>query len=201
MVVLRLRRLHNSLSVLVTIPILVSAITGAIWAIEKHWIGKKPATWLMKWHQGDQYFGLLAPSNETFLVDDGSGPLPQLPLTRHWRYPYFWALGLAAGLHFASGVAMLKLSKRPLTLRSAHHFVALVLSWPIILTVLTGVVYRILRMHGFEQVKWIRVLHAGYFSALMPYYPLLVSFALIFLSVTGLFMYFRPYVKKLTKSS
>merc|ERR1712232_410981 len=142
---------------------------------------------------------MLAPSNETFTA--GDGPLPNLPLTRQWRYPYFWALGCTAALHFGTGVAMMKASKkRQASVSCIHHVVALTISWPVMLTVFTGVAYRLLRMHGFEDVKWSRVLHAGYFTTVVPYYPLFICATVVMLTLSGMYLYvaqsLRSQVKK-----
>mmetsp|Transcript_81975 Transcript_81975/g.217245 ORF Transcript_81975/g.217245 Transcript_81975/m.217245 type:complete len:212 (+) Transcript_81975:93-728(+) len=182
------RRLHSYLSFAVSMPILVSAITGAVWTIYKHWLGVKPPTWLMKWHQGDHWFGLMAPRDETFLVDDGSGPLPYLPLTRHWRYQYFFVLGMLTLMHLASGVWIVaatgKVSQRP-GARRLHGLTAVVHVVPVLVTLVTGISYRLLRMHGYDHVKWLRALHAGYFGVALPVYPLAVCMAIVVLFGTG----------------
>merc|ERR1712187_582015 len=109
---------------------------------------------------------------------------------------YFWVVGFIAILHFCTGFAMLKASKkRQLTFRSIHHTVALFLSWPIFFTIITGVAYRLLRMHGFENVKWLRHVHAGYFKLLMPVYPLVVCAIIVVLSISGSYMYISPWLR------
>lgn len=196
------RQVHNILSFVISIPILVAAVTGAIWTIDKHWYGVKPPTWLMKWHQGDHWFGLLAPTDATFFVDDGSGPLPQLPLTRHWRYQYFWAVGLTAVLHFGSGVAMMNAPwsskmKMQRGTRLIHHLVAITLGWPVMFTVMTGVAYRLLRMHDVEGVKWLRVVHTGYFDIMKPMFPIVICLAILTMFISGVLI--SPTVRQLRK--
>lgn len=182
------RSLHDKLWYALALPLLVSAGTGAVWTVQKFWLGMpKPSGWLMKWHQGDQYFGVLAPASSTYYVADG--PWPGLPLTKSWRYPYLWFVAVAAMLVFVTGLTMMERpgSKKLASQRGcrfAHHVLALTLSWPLLFTVGTGVAYRLLSLHGIK-LKWLRQLHTGYFGALQPILPLLMCSVAVALYATG----------------
>ena len=63
---LSFRKLHSNLGLALSIPLLVCAVTGGLWCIQKRWMGiSKPDKWLMKWHQGDAFFGFL--DTETYV--------------------------------------------------------------------------------------------------------------------------------------
>ncbi|CAE8608848.1 unnamed protein product [Polarella glacialis] len=130
------------------------------------------------------------------------------------RYEYFWLLGLVAFSHFCTGFAMMEehvpraaglmppnapmsfhrapWSKRLALVRPGrcvHHLLALFLGVPLLITIITGVAYRLLRMHGYkDEVKWLRVLHSGYFSFAQPFFPISMCLVVIGLSSTGFFM-------------
>ncbi|CAE8689294.1 unnamed protein product [Polarella glacialis] len=110
------------------------------------------------------------------------------------RYEYFWLLGLVACSHFCTGFAMMEApwSKRLALVRPGrcvHHLLALFLGVPLLITIITGVAYRLLRMHGYkDEVKWLRVLHSGYFSIARPFFPIAMCLVVIGLSSTGFFM-------------
>jgi hypothetical protein len=191
------RRAHGALSVAIAPILVVTAITGSLWTIQKHWLGVgKPAKWLMKWHQGDHWFGWAAPADAQFIVSDGSGPLPDLPLTRHYRYAYFWGVLLVAILHILLGVAMMaspwskQVAKQRTRSRWLHHIAAIIFAWPLLLTVVTGAAYRLLRMHGFPKkgpwgVKWVLHLHQGYVAWLLPVFPLAMAAAVLLMAASG----------------
>lgn len=193
------RKSHAALSLLAAPLLLVPAITGALWTVQKHWLGgEKPAKWLMKWHQGDGWLGWASSAEQRFRVADG--PLPSLPLTKQFRYPIMWGMLLVGLAHFGFGVALLadprskavaKQRSRP---RRAHHILAWCAFLPLSLTIVTGAAYRLLRMHAFPKrgawgVKWILELHQGFVGALLPVYPLAMAGVVLLLVCTALAMH------------
>ena len=64
---LSFRKLHSNLGLALSIPLLVCAVTGGLWCVQRRWMGiSKPDKWLMKWHQGDAFFGFA--DTETYVI-------------------------------------------------------------------------------------------------------------------------------------
>jgi hypothetical protein len=211
----------------------MSAITGGVWTVYEHWLQEKPPKWLMSWHQGDAYFGAFAPADAKVFFDrNPSWPafLQAVPLTRYWRFEYMAILAVAGFLHFCLGVNMLatpwskQVAKQRSFQRWLHHVTALMFSWPLALTIVTGAAYRLMRMSGFEKAdtKWILLLHQvsiatctfasplirafvhsrallvqGYFSAVLPYYPIVICLSVLLFLATGIYM--NPTVRIVSK--
>jgi hypothetical protein len=184
------RKCHGRLGLILSVPLIVCGVTGALWCIQKRWMDiVKPDKWLMKFHQGDAFFGWF--SDDPYYLDDVS-----VPLTKTYRMQFMVVLGVLGFIHFLFGLTMLSspFSKNVKNQRSkarwAHHVVASLLSFPLALTIVTGALYRILRLRGFEKssIKWILYLHQGYFEILLPYWPLLICLVLLIFIATGLYM-------------
>ena len=104
------------------------------------------------------------------MVKDGSGPLPILPLTKYWRWEYFVLLLIIGVVHSVLGSFMIanprskQVQRQKNTSRYVHQLVAFVFALPLIMIVVTGASYRLLRMMGFKKtgpygIKWILHLH------------------------------------------
>lgn len=79
-------------------------------------------------------------------------------------------------------------------IRQIHRSLAPIMVLPILLTVITGVVYQIAELGGFvDQVRWMIQWHKGDFGYLNfeKSYPFLNAGGLLFLTATGFSMWNR----------
>lgn len=79
-------------------------------------------------------------------------------------------------------------------IRQLHRSLAPIMLLPILLTVITGVVYQIGELGGFiEQVGWVIQWHKGDFGYinLEKIFPFLNGAGLLFLTITGISMWYR----------
>ena len=79
-------------------------------------------------------------------------------------------------------------------LRKFHRILAPIMILPVLFTVATGVIFQIAELGGFEdQFRWIIHWHKGNFGYLdfQKSYPFLNAAGLLFLSITGISMWFR----------
>merc|ERR1712037_215694 len=76
-------------------------------------------------------------------------------------------MGLASGVRILFVNRKIKIAQRP-SARRTHGLTAVALALPVLLTVVTGVAYRLLRMHGFNHVKWLRGTHQSPSTAARP---------------------------------
>lgn len=79
-------------------------------------------------------------------------------------------------------------------IRQLHRYLAPIMVLPILLTVITGVVYQTAELGGFvEQVRWAIQWHKGDFGYLNfeKSYPFLNATGLLFLTATGFSMWYR----------
>ena len=151
----------------------------------------KPEKWLMKYHQGDAFFGFLDSETSYSLRDTDI-----IPLTKAYRMEFMVGMGCLGFLHFLLGLTMLSspyhksVEKQRSRARWIHQIVALLFSFPLALTIVTGALYRILRLRGFEKssVKWILYLHQGYFDDILPFWPLAMCLVMFAFITTGLYM-------------
>lgn len=98
---------------------------------------------------------------------------------------------------YASGQNDTSQSKMKITatrIRQLHRNLAPIMLLPILLTVITGVVYQIAEIGGFaRQVHWLIHWHKGDFGYISfeKSYPFLNGAGLLFLTVTGVSMWFK----------
>ena len=81
-----------------------------------------------------------------------------------------------------------------LKLRQWHRWLAPIMILPILLTVITGIIYQIGEIGGFDdQVSWAIRWHKGDFGYIdfQKSYPFLNGAGLLFLTVTGISMWWK----------
>jgi hypothetical protein len=79
-------------------------------------------------------------------------------------------------------------------IRELHRLIAPIMILPILLTVITGVVYQIGELGGFEdQIRWVIHWHKGNFGYIdfQKSFPFLNAIGLLFLSITGFSMWWK----------
>ena len=79
-------------------------------------------------------------------------------------------------------------------LRSLHRLLAPIMILPILLTLITGIIYQIGDLGGFEQkVDWAIDWHKGDFGFVdfQEIYPFLNGIGLLFLAITGISMWWK----------
>jgi hypothetical protein len=79
-------------------------------------------------------------------------------------------------------------------IRELHRLIAPIMTLPILLTVITGVVYQIGELGGFEdQIRWVIHWHKGNFGYIdfQKSFPFLNALGLLFLSITGFSMWWK----------
>lgn len=79
-------------------------------------------------------------------------------------------------------------------IRQLHRSLAPIMILPILLTVITGVGFQIAELGGFtRQVYWLILWHKGDFGYISfeKSYPFLNAAGLLFLSITGISMWYR----------
>lgn len=79
-------------------------------------------------------------------------------------------------------------------IRQLHRILAPIMILPILLTVITGVVYQIAELGGFaREVHWMIEWHKGDFGYISfeKSYPFLNGAGLLFLAITGILMWYR----------
>jgi hypothetical protein len=167
------RRLHRRLAPLLAAPLLVAAATGVAGRVGRSWFGmpKALAKQLFAIHAG----GVLAEPLEPF---------------------YVLAMGLGlVGLLVTGAQLLPALARRrpPQGERLLHSRLALVALVPLLLTAVSGVLFRLLETWTSLPVasfRWLMVLHQGGWLGpqFKPVYVLLVGLGLVGLLVTGVRM-------------
>jgi uncharacterized iron-regulated membrane protein len=79
-------------------------------------------------------------------------------------------------------------------IRELHRLIAPIMILPILLTVITVVVYQIGELGGFEdQIRWVIHWHKGNFGYIdfQKSFPFLNALGLLFLSITGFSMWWK----------
>ncbi|GAB4539782.1 MAG: hypothetical protein Tsb0014_30490 [Pleurocapsa sp.] len=79
-------------------------------------------------------------------------------------------------------------------LRSFHRLLAPIMIMPILLTLITGIIYQIGDLGGFEEkVSWAIDWHKGDFGLIdfQKIYPFLNGIGLLFLAITGISMWWK----------
>ena len=83
---------------------------------------------------------------------------------------------------------------KTIKIRQLHKLLAPIMVLPIIFTVITGVIYQIGELGGFEdQIRFIIHWHKGNFGYIdfQKSFPFLNGIGMLVLSITGLQMYFK----------
>ena len=86
------------------------------------------------------------------------------------------------------------MNMKTIKIRQLHKLLAPIMVLPIIFTVITGVIYQIGELGGFEdQIRFIIHWHKGNFGYLdfQKSFPFLNGIGMLVLSITGLQMYFK----------
>jgi len=86
------------------------------------------------------------------------------------------------------------MSKQTLNVRRVHRWLAPLMVLPLLLTLLTGVLFQLAGFAQQErQYRWLMALHKGHFGVLnlSSVYPLLNALGLLFLVVTGVSMWLQ----------
>lgn len=178
------RKVHRKIAPILFLPLMLSALTGIGYRLGKSWFGMsgEQAEIFLIIHQGE-YLG------------DQLKPI------------YILLLGLGLLGAIATGLTMTKLfgntaKKRPssqLDFRQIHSLVAPIIFLPLIVSALTGVIYRISKSWlgmSSEQAEIFMQIHQGeYFGDIgKAIYVLLVGLGLIAMLITGINMtgIFRP---------
>lgn len=79
-------------------------------------------------------------------------------------------------------------------IRQWHRWLAPIMILPILLTLITGIIYQIGELGGFDdQVRWAIQWHKGDFGYIdfQKSYPFLNGIGLLFLTVTGISMWWK----------
>ena len=80
-------------------------------------------------------------------------------------------------------------SRYAILMRNIHKVLAPILLLPVVLTLLTGMVYQVVDLAGMgDRADWLLDVHKGHFGAvnLELIYPFLIGLGLLGLSVTGI---------------
>ena len=83
---------------------------------------------------------------------------------------------------------------RTVKIRQWHRWLAPIMTLPILLTAITGIVYQIAELGGFDaRVRWAIHWHKGDFGYIdfQKSYPFLNGAGLLFLTVTGISMWWK----------
>jgi protein-S-isoprenylcysteine O-methyltransferase Ste14 len=171
------RRLHRKIAPILFLPLLASALTGVFYRLGRSWFGipNSVAEFLMVIHQGE-YLGV------------------QL------KPIYVLLLGLGLVGMIVTGLTMLKRyhnrSERQsgkLDMRNVHRILAPFIFLPLIVSALTGVIYRLGRSWfgmSSEQAEFFMMIHQGSYlgSFFRSIYVLLVGVGLGVMLITGINM-------------
>ena len=79
-------------------------------------------------------------------------------------------------------------------IRKLHRFLAPIMIFPILLTLITGVIYQIAALNGYGgELHWLIHWHKGEFGYLdlQTVYPFLNGAGLLFLAITGISMWWK----------
>ena len=167
------RRLHRRLAPLLAAPLLLAAVTGVVGRLGRSWFGLPKAL-------AEQLFAIHAGG---FLVE------PLEPL-------YVLAMGLGLVALLVTGAQLLRAQacRRPARgERRLHSRLALVALLPLLITAVSGLLFRLLDTWTslpLASFRWLMVLHQGGWLGpqLKPVYVLLVGLGLVGLLLTGLQM-------------
>ncbi|MDJ0678607.1 MAG: PepSY domain-containing protein [Xenococcaceae cyanobacterium MO_167.B52] len=84
---------------------------------------------------------------------------------------------------------------KPIKIRQLHRLLAPIMILPILFTVITGVIYQIGELGGFEDnIRFIIHWHKGNFGYIdfQKSFPFLNGLGSLILAITGLQMWFKP---------
>ncbi|MGA9379457.1 MAG: PepSY domain-containing protein [Phormidium sp.] len=172
------RKLHRKTSLIVFLPLLLTALTGIAYRLGRSWFGmsKEVAEIFMVIHQGE-YLG------------DQLKPI------------YVVLLGLGLLGMVVTGLTMTRLSRNSrlqkkytkVDFRRIHQLVAPIIFLPLVVSSITGIGYRVTRSYlGWtkDQSEIFLVIHQGEYLGdfFKPIYVLLVGLGLLGMLVTGINM-------------
>ncbi|MGE5659985.1 MAG: PepSY-associated TM helix domain-containing protein [Actinomycetota bacterium] len=175
---LNFRKLHRQIAPIIFLPLIISAITGLIISLAIDWgkVEEESVEILMKIHQGGYLGGRLVPI-------------------------YVLLVGLGAIAMLVTGLTMSQFlgKKRPerpnakWDLRKIHQIAAPIIFLPLLISSVTGVIYRLGRnWFGMsnDTGEILLSLHQGEYLGdfLQPIYVLLVGLGAILMLVTGINM-------------
>jgi uncharacterized iron-regulated membrane protein len=168
------RKLHRKLAPIIVLPLGMSAVTGIFFRVGQSWVGLPPATarTMLSLHQG-AYLGNILNAIYVLLVGLG-------------------LLGMVV-----TGITMLRRrspSSHPnLNPRFVHRRLTLILFIPLIISALTGILYRLgtdwLGL-SYQQIGFLLQIHQGSYlgSAFQVVYVLLLGMGLLAIAFTGIDM-------------
>lgn len=170
------RKLHRKIALIFLLPLLLSAMTGVFYRVGRTWFGFSDefGDMMMMFHEG-RFLGK-----------------PLVPV-----YVLFTGLGLLTMA--ITGITMLKKRENgnknestptKLTPRSAHRILAPIFFLPLVLSALTGIIYRVGKAWfglSSDQVKFFMKIHQGSYlgSELRVFYVLLIGLGLLGILWTG----------------
>ena len=165
------RQLHRTLAPVLLLPILLTTLSGVGYRLGRSWFGLSDSfgNWMMILHEGRYLDKPLVP---LYILLVGLGLLGLI------------GTGLAMALAHPSRLAS------PKNHRWFHRILAVIAALPILVTVLTGMGYRLGRAWlglGDNQVEVLIRIHQGSWlgDTLRPFYVLVVGLGLLALLVTG----------------
>ncbi len=165
------RQLHRNLAPVLLLPILLTTLTGMGYRLGHSWFGLSESLgdWMLALHEG-RYLGK-----------------PLVPL-----YVLLVGLGLLGllGTGLAMAIAHPRRIASPKNHRWFHRLLAVMAALPILVTVLTGMGYRLGRAWfglGEDQIDVLMRIHQGSWlgHTLRPFYVLAVGVSLLALLITG----------------